>query len=269
MVEAVLQTPIRDTGRVIAPAGSRIYGRLALVLKLQSPEFVEIGVRLESIEVNGRRIALHASQRSPTTPLRRFNRQTYGFLDHISDEIGLFVFPGGRAQTKEIQSRWNTNVAEPLYSVNIRVPSRPSMSAESIEKPAPVASLPSVDVSGEWQAVGVHFAPWTFVFRATGAKLTGTVRQADYDPLSQIGTNLSNAVKIYDGVISGNRIYFKCDSPDRPEQRTVTFAGNIDGDKIVFIRSVKVFRGGSAGLDGIYGEQGAGIFTATRTKRTK
>jgi hypothetical protein len=79
-----------------------------------------------------------------------------------------------------------------------------------------------------------------------------------------VRTSLTKPVEIYDGTIIGDTISFKCDSPDRHEQRTVTFTGKVDGDKIVFTRSVKVFQGGHPGLTGIYGAKGAKQFTATR-----
>ena len=90
------------------------------------------------------------------------------------------------------------------------------------------------------------------------------MRQKGFDPPTNVGTTLTQAVEIYDGTISGDTISFKCDSPDGHEQRTITFTGKVDGNKILFTRSVKVFRGGDPGLNGIYGAKGATQFTATR-----
>jgi hypothetical protein len=83
-------------------------------------------------------------------------------------------------------------------------------------------------------------------------------------PPTGVGTNLSKPTEIYMRTISGHMITFKVDSPDKREQRTVTFMGKIDGDKIYFQRSPKVFREGDPGLNGIYGIDGARQFTATR-----
>ena len=62
----------------------------------------------------------------------------------------------------------------------------------------------------------------------------------------------------------GDTIFFRVDSPGKHEQRTATFTGRIDGDKIYFTRSARVFREGDPGLNGIYGINGARQFTATR-----
>jgi hypothetical protein len=128
----------------------------------------------------------------------------------------------------------------------------------------PLFAISPVEISGTWKAVDVHFSPWIFKLHAEGAKLTGTVQQANYDPPTGISTTLSKPTEIYMGTIEGDTIFFKVDSPGQREQRTVTFTGKIDGDKIYFLRSPKVFREGDPGLNGIYGINGARQFTAVR-----
>ncbi len=130
----------------------------------------------------------------------------------------------------------------------------------------PVGAISPVEITGTWKATDVHFAPWIFKLQAEGGKLTGTVQQADYDPPTRVGTTLSKPTEIYMGTIEGDTIFFKVDSPGAREQRTVTFTGKIDGDKIYFLRSAKIFREGDPGLNGIYGVNGAKQFTAVRVK---
>lgn len=116
-------------------------------------------------------------------------------------------------------------------------------------------------VNGTWQARDVAFAPWTFHFTADGPRLTGTVSQAGASGSNT--TTLTADTPIYDGIIEGNRVSFKCDSPDGGV-RTIAFTGTIEGDTITFDREVQVRAGAYAGTNGIYGASGAPHFTARR-----
>jgi len=123
------------------------------------------------------------------------------------------------------------------------------------------AALAQEGVTGTWTATdGVAFAPWTFHLQAEGSKLTGAVSQGD--SAGNITTSLTGATPIYDGLIQGNRITFKCNSPGGG--RTITFSGVLSGDTIAFTRSVQVAPGGDPGMNGIYGATGATQFTAAR-----
>jgi hypothetical protein len=128
----------------------------------------------------------------------------------------------------------------------------------------PAFAIAPLEISGTWKAVDVHFSPWIFKFHAEGGKLTGTVQQASFDPPTGVSTTLSKPTEIYMGTITGDTIFFKVDSPGKHEQRTVTFTGSVEGDKIFFQRTPKVFREGDPGLNGIYGINGARQFTAVR-----
>jgi hypothetical protein len=68
--------------------------------------------------------------------------------------------------------------------------------------------------------------------------------------------------EVSDGTISGNRIAFKVLVPDG--NRTVSFAGILDGDEIAFGRTVQVHEGGTAGGRGLYGAGGAPSLVAKR-----
>jgi serine/threonine protein kinase len=115
-------------------------------------------------------------------------------------------------------------------------------------------------ITGTWKAGYVAFAPWTFTLKAEGAKVTGTVSQGGSS--GTMTTTLTGATTIYDGVIAGNQVSFKCDSPDGG--RTISFSGVRAGDIITFTREVKVQPGGYPGMNGIYGASGASHFTAKR-----
>ncbi len=115
-------------------------------------------------------------------------------------------------------------------------------------------------VTGTWEAQEVAFAPWTFTLKAEGAKVTGTLSQGGSS--GAMTTTLTGATAIYDGAIEGNKVSFKCDSPDGG--RTVSFSGVVAGDIITFTRQVKVQPGRFPGMNGIYGASGATHFTATR-----
>jgi beta-lactamase regulating signal transducer with metallopeptidase domain len=125
----------------------------------------------------------------------------------------------------------------------------------------PGTSQPALtSISGTWQAQDVAFAPWTFTLNADGDKVTGTVQQGETN--GEWRTSLTGATAIYDGVITGNHISFKCDSPDGG--RTISFSGLLAVDSIAFTREVKVQPGAYPGMDGIYGASGATNFTAKR-----
>ena len=125
----------------------------------------------------------------------------------------------------------------------------------------PARHLPAQgSVTGTWKVEEVAFAPWTFTLKAEGAKVTGTVSQGGSS--GAMTTTLTGATAIYDGAFEGNKVSFKCDSPDGG--RTVSFSGVVAGDIITFTRQVKVEPGRFPGMNGIYGASGATHFTAKR-----
>jgi hypothetical protein len=108
----------------------------------------------------------------------------------------------------------------------------------------------------------VHYAPWTLKLRVEDGKLKGTVQQSSHDKILDHYRTLSKPTPIYMGSIDDGTISFRVDSPDGAEQRTSTFGGKIEGDRIYFTRSVKVFREGDPGENGIFGWNGARNFIA-------
>ena len=115
-------------------------------------------------------------------------------------------------------------------------------------------------ITGTWKAEEVAFAPWTFTLKAEGAKVTGTVSQGGSSGTTT--TTLTGATAIYNGTIEGNKVSFKCDSPDGG--RTIAFSGVMASNVIAFTREVKVQPGAFPGMNGIYGASGASHFRAKR-----
>jgi hypothetical protein len=70
-VEGVLRSPIRvKNGPILAPKGARVHGRLRYFAERYQPrDFFQLGIRLESVEVNGVRVPLHAAAAPPPQSL--------------------------------------------------------------------------------------------------------------------------------------------------------------------------------------------------------
>lgn len=63
--------------------------------------------------------------------------------------------------------------------------------------------------------------------------------------------------------VGARNISFRVRTPDG--DRVIRFNGTIDGDQIVFTRTVDVRPGGQPGGSGIFGAAGARTFTAQRS----
>jgi hypothetical protein len=125
----------------------------------------------------------------------------------------------------------------------------------------PFAADAENGVTGVWKAYDVGFPPWTLTLKADGVKLSGTVQQGAHDS-SGYSTTLTMPVAIYDGEINGNSITFKCQ--DSGHDRTITFTGTVNGDEMIFTRTVVIRPGGDPGRNGIFGASGAARFAAQR-----
>jgi outer membrane protein assembly factor BamB len=139
-----------------------------------------------------------------------------------------------------------------------------------------------------------NFVPWTTVSAGggptgSGVTFTITVRGQDHAafagtwkadiPLAQDGivikltvdgTNVSGdlvqgairVLKVTDGTIGANQIAFKVLLPTG--NRTIAFAGTLNGDEIAFVRTVQVHQGGEPGGAGLFGARGVPSFVAKR-----
>jgi hypothetical protein len=84
-VEGVLRSPIRvKNGPILAPKGARVHGRLRYFAERYQPhDFFQLGIRLESVEVNGVLVPLHAAAAPP--PQSLLADQPFG-MDSISSK---------------------------------------------------------------------------------------------------------------------------------------------------------------------------------------
>ena len=111
-IEAVLRSPVRDKKHNIeAPTGSRLHGRLVRFAHASEPfDHFELGIELESIEINGRSVPLRAARYfspSAMTPIIA-SRLPASATDDRSLGIGTFRFRGDRSHLKNFESEWIT-----------------------------------------------------------------------------------------------------------------------------------------------------------------
>jgi alcohol dehydrogenase (cytochrome c) len=114
-----------------------------------------------------------------------------------------------------------------------------------------------IQPTGTWRAqITDPQLQWEVVLRADGHNLFGAV----YSCASRYG-----AREIFDGQTDGNAITFKCRNEDG--KRTITFAGRINGDNIVFTWTLQVEEGDNAPAgDGIFAASEPRRFTANRVE---
>ena len=107
--------------------------------------------------------------------------------------------------------------------------------------------------SGRWEA-GFPDAPVTYQVRLTiaGTGVTGTIGGG------------AQEFQVFDGRVDGTTVVFKVKSGDGA--RTITFTGELNGDRLAFTRRVDVPPGAPMGGAGLFGAGGAREFTATRVK---
>ena len=117
-IEAILRSPIRDKkGVILAPRGSRIHGRLVRLAQHYSTyDFFEIGVRLESIEVNGAKRPLHASlvdqPLGPSTPHVSYlgSPEVMVLPTGLLPNAGEFFFVREHLHVRGLNSEWVTTL---------------------------------------------------------------------------------------------------------------------------------------------------------------
>jgi uncharacterized membrane protein YhaH (DUF805 family) len=171
------------------------------------------------------------------------------------------VSPRMRAAPNEAQRQPQPPTAPNEAQRQPQPPTAPNEAQRQPQPPAAPNAAAKSGITGVWTAYDVGFPPWTLTLKADGVKLSGTAQQGAHDS-SGYNTTLTMPVAIYDGEIDGNRITFKCQDPGH--DRTITFAGIVNGDEITFTRTVLVKPGGSPGMNGIFGASGAARFAAQR-----
>lgn len=106
-------------------------------------------------------------------------------------------------------------------------------------------------VAGTWRTEQPDRPSWDIVLRTDGTALRGTVSDC---------ASVRLPIPIFDGVVEGNTIRFKCQSGDG--QRTASFIGVVKGDEILFTRET----GGNPGGRGVFGPPAPHQFTARRVR---
>jgi len=111
-IEAVLTTPMHDKKKtVIAPAGTRLHGRLRSV-KVSSGSFtmLQVGVQFESIEIGGRNVPLSAVFYRPSGAMYVGGNPYRMRFSEPDDSFGggTFSFNEVRLRPKQLDSEWIT-----------------------------------------------------------------------------------------------------------------------------------------------------------------
>jgi hypothetical protein len=104
-IQAALRSPITGSdGKVIVPMGAQIKGRLTRVFR--SGGLLEIRIRFESIEINGRSIPFSATE-TPGGAVR-FARAAGTSVPEIPEGTGVFLFREKNLRVRQIDSEWIT-----------------------------------------------------------------------------------------------------------------------------------------------------------------
>jgi hypothetical protein len=111
-IEAVLRSPVRDKKHnIVVPAGAPVHGRLVRVGHASEPfDHFEIGIELESLEINGQSVPLRAARYyspSATTAII-ISRSPASAPDARSAGIGIFSFRGDHVRLKTLDTNWVT-----------------------------------------------------------------------------------------------------------------------------------------------------------------
>jgi hypothetical protein len=156
-LEAILRNPIRArNGTVLAPRGARIRARLVRLAKYtQALDYFEVGVHLESIEVNGADLPLHAMQDQssilpiPGRALSGWNgtARSPDVPPPLPREAGVFFFIREHLQLRQFDSSWIT--ASPETEKKQRAASlaetrQPARAPERVPEPAPAAPATTI-----------------------------------------------------------------------------------------------------------------------------
>jgi hypothetical protein len=117
-IEAILRSPLRDKSKVVlASRGAHIRGHLVRFVDHKNPvRYFEIGVRLESIEVNGAKLPLYATLADPaprpTSPPDELQDDPLSreadFVVAPPPNVGLFFFSGVHLRVRQLDSAWIT-----------------------------------------------------------------------------------------------------------------------------------------------------------------
>ena len=118
-IEAILRSPLRGKDKaILAPRGARIHGRLVRFVDHKSLlDYFEIGMRLESIEVNGAEVPLYAKLANQAAPPRPdpgafFERDVADLPAAPPPNVGEFFFVQNHVRLHQLDSTWITTSPE-------------------------------------------------------------------------------------------------------------------------------------------------------------
>jgi len=154
-------------------------------------------------------------------------------------DAGVF----GTSAVPRFTARRRGPVKAPAVPIGVSDPTRPA------------------DVNGRWESLRWNLDVWRFDLKSSGSQLSGTVSMTA-GPGRQLLVN-SRPMPIYDAVIEGNTVRFKCKSPDNA--RTIHFTGRVHGDEIAFVRAIEAPPGAPTGFEAVYGAFAPLTFLAKRT----
>jgi hypothetical protein len=110
-IEAILLSPLRGKEGVLAPIGARIHGRLVHLGEQKSrPNYFEVGVRLDSVEVNGHALRIYARAFRQAEPLGATS--TSNLVMTLPRNVGVFFFAGKHLRLRPWNSTWITTSPE-------------------------------------------------------------------------------------------------------------------------------------------------------------
>ena len=119
-IEAVLLSPIRDKGKkILAPAGALLHARLAgfeqrpaaidpRFQRVVVPDLILVSVQLESIELNGKTVPLHAEADPLTTLGVSVFRRVTTSSQAPPEDASVFVFHVTSLHLKKLEWNWTT-----------------------------------------------------------------------------------------------------------------------------------------------------------------
>ncbi len=119
-IEAILRSPLRDKNKtILAPRGAHIHGRLVRLADHKGAlDYFEVGVRLESIELNGAEVPLHArlaDQAAPPINYLSWDDRKEMLADFPAApprNVGIFFFVREKLHLLRLDSQWTTTSPE-------------------------------------------------------------------------------------------------------------------------------------------------------------
>jgi hypothetical protein len=130
--------------------------------------------------------------------------------------------------------------------------------------PVPLPAVPirtsssPLDVTGQWETLRWNLDVWIVDLKSSGTTVTGTISGTAGRGREQIATQ--SPVPIFDGHIEGNTISFKAKS----DGKTIQLIGKVQGNEIVFARTVQLEAGAVFGGDQLFGSFGSNGFIMKR-----